>query len=89
MNSPEELLEALTNGGKIVSTGTLSEEEIRIAFSENRVYVDKEGFGYVYVPIPPKVYMVEMTSIEGDLEDFLHSDIYKEFPEVFAHLLNK
>lgn len=36
-------------GGSIVSTNALSSEALVIARAADRVFVDKEGFGYVYV----------------------------------------
>lgn len=44
----EELFKKLRNGGAIVSTNDLSETEIAEARACNRMWVDEDGFGYVY-----------------------------------------
>lgn len=44
----EELFEKLKNGGKIVSTSDLNNYDIASARACGRMYVDKDGFGFVY-----------------------------------------
>lgn len=44
------LLMLLRNGGRIVSASELTEDELRLARSYHRLFVDKDGFGYVYQP---------------------------------------
>lgn len=44
----EALLKMLRNGGSIVSTNLLSYKAIANADAEGRMFVDLDGFGYVY-----------------------------------------
>ncbi len=44
------LLMKLRHGGSLVSASGCSAEEIAVAKCERRVYVDKDGEGYVYRP---------------------------------------
>lgn len=47
----EDLLELLaTHGGKIVSTTHLNITEIKQARASNRMYVDSNYLGYVWIP---------------------------------------
>lgn len=50
----EQLLERLREGGRIVSTGDLTEHQIAAARSAGRMFVDDDGFGYVHLADPPK-----------------------------------
>jgi len=50
MAQQTELFELLKSGGKIVSSASCTVLEISEACSCNRMYVDKEGFGFVYFP---------------------------------------
>lgn len=43
-------LERLKDGGQIVSTGDCSEIEIAVAFACHRVFVNEDGFGFLYRP---------------------------------------
>jgi hypothetical protein len=62
----EKLLKLLaTHGGKIVSTNDLNEMEISQARASNRMYVDEDSLGYVWLPqfhgrFPVTVEEVEM-----------------------------
>lgn len=46
------LLRLTVDGGKIVSSAALSPEAITMAAACNRMYVDADGLGFVYVPEP-------------------------------------
>ena len=47
----KKLLELLaTHGGKIVSTNDLNPDEINQARASNRMYVDEDSLGYVWLP---------------------------------------
>lgn len=46
----ENLFELLKIGGKIVSSAKCSPLEIANAQATNRMYVDQNGFGYIYIP---------------------------------------
>jgi len=48
--SIKELLEKLKFGGKIVSTGGCNISEIAQARADGRMYVDEDGFGFIYMP---------------------------------------
>ena len=50
MAQENELFELLKSGGKIVSSASCTVLEISEARSSNRMYVDKNGFGFVYFP---------------------------------------
>jgi DUF438 domain-containing protein len=50
MAQQNELFELLKSGGKIVSSASCTVLEIAEAMSCNRMYVDKDGFGFVYFP---------------------------------------
>jgi len=50
MAQQNELFELLKSGGKIVSSASCTELEIAQARSCDRMYVDKNGFGFVYFP---------------------------------------
>jgi len=51
MRTLEELAELLIeHGGKIVSTVSLSTQDIRQAQAGNRFYVNDNGFGFVWEP---------------------------------------
>ncbi len=47
----EDLLKKLLNGGAIVSSNDLSHEDVVKAREEDRLFVDEDSYGYVYVPI--------------------------------------
>ena len=44
------LLMKLQHGGAIVSSAACSVDEIDLARAQGRMFVDKDGFGYVYRP---------------------------------------
>ena len=44
------LLTKLRYGGRIVSSAACTAAELTIARAERCMYVDKDGFGYVYQP---------------------------------------
>ena len=50
MAQQNELFELLKSVGKIISSASCTELEIAQAMSCNRMYVDKDGFGFVYFP---------------------------------------
>ena len=50
MAQQSELFQLLKSGGKIISSASCTELEIAEACSCNRMYVDKDGFGFVYFP---------------------------------------
>ena len=51
MISPSILFELLaTHGGKIVTTANLSTDEINQAVATDRMYVDDNSVGYVWIP---------------------------------------
>lgn len=52
ITSAEDLMRRLLDGGSIVSSATLSASSIALARSADRLWVDTEGYGYVYVPGP-------------------------------------
>jgi hypothetical protein len=45
-----KFLELLTHGGTIVSSATLSTEEIAVAQFNDRMFVAPNGYGYAYIP---------------------------------------
>lgn len=47
----EFLRKLVTGGGKIVSTNDLTVFEISSARAEDRLFVDENGFGFVYFPV--------------------------------------
>ncbi len=51
MKAEEFLKKLASDGGAIVSSNDLSPEEIDDAKTEERMFVDDAGFGYVYVSI--------------------------------------
>lgn len=48
----EKLLNLLKTGGKVVSSAHCSELEIAQAQSCGRMFIDQDGFGFVYLPYP-------------------------------------
>lgn len=55
-----EMLLRLRHGGKIVSTGDLQVVEVAVARNSDQLYVDDDGFGYVYIhPGVPYHYMAK------------------------------
>lgn len=51
MEAEKFLKNLATSGGAIVSSNDLSAEEIDAARQEGRMFVDEDGFGYIYEPI--------------------------------------
>lgn len=48
--SPAGLVRMLAHGGRIVSTSELTPTDIAIARANDRMWVDANGYGYVYLP---------------------------------------
>jgi hypothetical protein len=49
-NNFNELFQKLKNGGKIVSSASCTELEIAQAKACGRIYVDEQGYGFIYLP---------------------------------------
>jgi len=61
----EKLLELLaTHGGKIVSTNDLNPDEINQARASNRMYVDEDSLGYVWLPAFHGRFPVTVSEVE-------------------------
>jgi len=54
VTNAEQLLALLKHGGKIVSSNDLTAAAIAAAQACSRMYVDADGFGYVYLPHPER-----------------------------------
>jgi hypothetical protein len=65
MAQQNELFELLKSGGKIVSSASCTVLEISEARSCDRMYVDKEGFGFVYFPSKQLTAEQKVALIEG------------------------
>ena len=50
----KDFVSLVANGGKIISSADCTNYEISIARACNRMFVDENGFGYIYVPDPEK-----------------------------------